>query len=81
MGISSTSGTLVPLVPVKQKADWPFCIYTGYWVLLVLPPLYQTVADLVPSECLAALVCLVIVFACGLPVSVSVTYPMFCAYC
>jgi hypothetical protein len=26
LGISGTSGTLVPLVPVKQRADWPLGI-------------------------------------------------------
>jgi hypothetical protein len=30
LGISGTSGTLVPLVPVKQRADWPFGIL---WVM------------------------------------------------
>jgi hypothetical protein len=33
MNIGGTSGTLVPLVPVKQRADWPFCRFwfLGFW--------------------------------------------------
>jgi hypothetical protein len=81
MGISSTSGTLVPLVPVKQRADWPFGKYWFLGFFLVLSPLYQVVADLVPSEYLDACVLLVLMLICGLPVSVSVTYPVFSACC
>jgi hypothetical protein len=66
MGIGSTSGTLVPLVPVKWYHWYQWSrgltdplVYTSFWVLLVLPPLYQVVADLVPSEYLAAFVLLI----------------------
>jgi hypothetical protein len=66
MDIGGTSGTLVPLVPVKQRADWPFCILWFLGFLLIMPPLYQVVANLVPSEYLAAFVLLVFLLICCL---------------